>query len=56
MKENEQVDVYNYHLGEAYKKRGDKQQAIAFLTRATELANPNSDIYKKAKESLQQLN
>lgn len=56
VKENEQVDVYNYHLGEAYKKRGDKQQAIAFLTRATELANPNSDIYKKAKESLQQLN
>jgi tetratricopeptide (TPR) repeat protein len=56
VKENEQVDVYNYHLGEAYRARGDSNNAVAYLTRAVNLARPNSDIADQAKQSLRQLN
>ena len=55
VKENDQVDVYQYHLGEAYRKKGDSEKAMRHLNKAVELANPESDVAEKAKESLQQL-
>ena len=56
VKENDQVDVYNYHLGEAYRKKGDRKNAIAYLKKAIEQARPGSNIADKAKSSLQQMN
>lgn len=56
VKENEQVGVYNYHLGEAYRKKGDKDNAIAYLEKAIKQSGPNSDITRMANESLQQIN
>ena len=55
VRENEQVDVYTYHLGEAYRRKGDSENAIAYLNKAVELAGENSDIAEKAKQSLQQI-
>jgi tetratricopeptide (TPR) repeat protein len=59
VKDNEQVDIYHYHLGEAYRKKGDSEKAMAYLNKAIELSdpesNPESDIAEKAKESLRQL-
>ena len=55
VRENEQVDVYNYHLGEAYRKKGDRESATTYLQRAADLASPGSTIAKQAVESLQQL-
>jgi tetratricopeptide (TPR) repeat protein len=52
VRENEQVDVFNYHLGEAYRRKGDLENAIVYLERAMELAGPDSDITRKAKKSL----
>ncbi len=56
VKENDAVDVYNYHLGEAYRKKGDVKKATVFLKKAVDLASPGSDVASKATESLQQLN
>jgi tetratricopeptide (TPR) repeat protein len=56
VKDNDQVDVYNYHLGEAYRKKGETDNAVAYLKKAAELASPGSDIADKAKQSLQQIN
>ncbi len=55
VKENDQVDAYAYHLGEAYRRKGDSENAIAYLQKAMDLADPDSDISRKAKESLQQM-
>jgi tetratricopeptide (TPR) repeat protein len=56
IKENDQVGVYNYHLGEAYRVKGETNNAIVYLKKATELARPGSDVSNKAKQSLQQIN
>jgi FimV-like protein len=56
VKENDEVDVYSYHLGEAYRQKGDAKTETAYLNKALELARPDSDIAQKAKHSLQQLN
>jgi tetratricopeptide (TPR) repeat protein len=56
VKENDQVDVYSYHLGEAYRVKGETDNAIAYLKKAVELARPGSDIANMAKQSLQQIN
>jgi len=56
VKDNEQVDVYNYHLGEAYRVKGETDNAIAYLKKAVELAGPGSDIANQANQSLQQIN
>jgi UDP-glucose 4-epimerase len=50
------VEVYNYHLGEAYIKRGDKDNAIVSLTKAAKQAGPGWDIAVMANQSIQQLN
>ena len=56
VKEDDAVDVYNFHLGEAYRVKGDSENAKVYLTRAAGLAQPGSDVADKAKQSLQQLN
>jgi len=55
VKENAQVDVYHYHLGEAYRKKGDSENALAYLNKAAELARPGSDIAVKTKQALDRL-
>ncbi|MCP4874006.1 MAG: tetratricopeptide repeat protein [Gammaproteobacteria bacterium] len=55
VKENEQVDVYHYHLGEAYRKKGDLESARTSMKKAVDLARPGSSIAKQATESLNQL-
>ena len=54
-REYEQVDIYAYHLGEAYRRRGDSANAIAYLQKAIKLSPPGSDISTRAKQSLEQL-
>ena len=55
VREYEQVDVYHYHLGEAYRRKGDSKNAITYLQKAVDLSTPGSDIFSKAKVSLQEL-
>ena len=56
VRENEQVGVYHYHLGEAYRKKGDMENAVATLEKAVALERPGSDIANKAKQALSQIN
>jgi tetratricopeptide (TPR) repeat protein len=53
VRETPKVDIYNYHLGEAYRRKGDSENAIAYLKKAVELAAPESDVADKARQSLQ---
>ena len=55
VRENDQVDIFQYHLGEAYRRKGDTENAIAYLNQALELAESDSDTAKKAQQSLQQI-
>ena len=55
VKDNPEVDVYNFHLGEAYRKKGDSENAMVYLSKAIELSAPGSDVAEKANSSLQQL-
>jgi tetratricopeptide (TPR) repeat protein len=55
VKENGQVDVYAYHLGEAYRRKGDAENAMTYLSKAVEIAEPGSDVAVKANASLAQL-
>jgi tetratricopeptide (TPR) repeat protein len=55
VKENSQVDVYNYHLGEAYLKKGDAEKALVYLKKAVELTDSESDIAVKANQSIMQI-
>lgn len=55
VRENEQVDIYSYHLGEAYRKQGDTEKAIVYLSRAESLAAEDSDLARKARASLDEL-
>ena len=56
VKDNDQVDVYNYHLGEAYRKKGDSENAALYLNKAIKLAQSGSDIHDKASQSLEKVN
>ena len=56
VKENDAVDIYNYHLGEAYRKKGDTQKAALYLKKARDLARPGSNVASLAADSLKQLN
>jgi len=56
VKDNDEVDAYNYHLGEAYRVKGDLKNATVYLTKAGKLARPGSAIAEQANQSLQQLN
>jgi tetratricopeptide (TPR) repeat protein len=55
VKDNSEVDIYNFHLGEAYRRKGDSENAMAYLSKALELSAPGSDVAEKASSSLQQL-
>ena len=55
VKENGQTDVYAYHLGEAYRRNGDSENAMTYLSKAVEIAEPGSDVAVKANASLQQI-
>lgn len=55
VKKNDKVGVYHYHLGEAYRKKGDSSNASAYLEKAVELEKPDSDTARLAKQSLQQI-
>jgi tetratricopeptide (TPR) repeat protein len=56
VKENAQIGVYHFHLGEAYRKKGDTENAIAYLQKTVELEQPGSNLAKQAGQILQQLN
>lgn len=56
VRENEQIGIYHYHLGEAYRKKGDMENAVASLEKAISLENPGSDIGGKAKKALSRIN
>jgi tetratricopeptide (TPR) repeat protein len=55
VKDNSEVDVYNFHLGEAYRRKGDSENAMVYLSKAIELSAPGSDVAERANSSLQQL-
>jgi len=55
VRENDQVDVYNYHLGEAYLKNGNRKNALAYLTRAAEQTRPGSNVALRVAQSLERL-
>ena len=55
VEENQQVGVYHYHLGEAYRKTGNNDNAVIYLTKAVELTPPGSDVAEKANRALQQI-
>jgi uncharacterized protein (DUF2225 family) len=52
VKENDSVGVFNYHLGEAYRKQGDKDNAIVYLNKALKNSLPESEVALKARQSL----
>jgi Flp pilus assembly protein TadD len=53
LRDNETVGLYHYHLGEAYRKNGDKFEARKHLRRAIELEKPELAIAINAKKSLE---
>lgn len=55
VRENDKVDIYAYHLGEAYRRKGDSKNAITWLDKAADLAGADSNIASKARQSLQQI-
>ena len=55
MNENGQADVSRYRLGETYRKTGDSENAMTYLSKAIELADPGSDVAEKVNASLKQL-
>jgi cellulose synthase operon protein C len=55
VREYEKVDIYAYHLGEAYRRKGDTANAISYLQKAIKLAPPGSDISTRAQQALEQV-
>jgi tetratricopeptide (TPR) repeat protein len=55
VRDYDQVDVYAYHLGEAYRRKGDSKNAITYLQKAITLSVPGSDISTRAKQALDQV-
>lgn len=55
VEENDQVGIYSYHLGEAYRRKGDTENAVVYLSRAESLAADGSDVAQKARASLDEL-
>jgi tetratricopeptide (TPR) repeat protein len=52
IRENEDVGLYHYHLGEAYRKNGNSSDARIHLHRAIELESPESPVAVAANKSL----
>jgi tetratricopeptide (TPR) repeat protein len=55
VKTNSSVGAYSYHLGEAYRRRGDVDQARESLNRAIALESSDSAIATEAKKALKLL-
>jgi tetratricopeptide (TPR) repeat protein len=55
VKDNETVGVFQYHLGEAYRKKGSSFDARRHLRRAIELEGPESPIAIEAQKTLEML-
>ncbi|HKJ52559.1 MAG TPA: tetratricopeptide repeat protein [Gammaproteobacteria bacterium] len=55
VRDNDSVGVYKYHLGEAYRKKGDSENALAMLKQAAEQVTPGSDIADKIGAALEQI-
>ena len=53
LRDDEAIGLYHYHLGEAYRKNGNKFEARKSLRRAIELEAPGSPIAAEAEKSLQ---
>ncbi len=56
VKDNDSEGVYKFHLGEAYRKKGDMENAQAYLQLAAEQLPPGSDLAEQANSALQSLN
>ena len=56
VKDNDSVGVYNFHLGEAYRKKGDVENARSTLELAMRQLAPESSLAKQAKAALAELN
>jgi tetratricopeptide (TPR) repeat protein len=55
VKTNSSVGAYSYHLGEAYRRRGDLDQARESLNRAIALESSDSAIAIEAEKTLKLL-
>ena len=52
LRDEEAFGLYHYHIGEAYRKNGNKFEARKSLRRAIELEAPGSPIAAEAEKSL----
>ena len=55
VRESNDTAIYNYHLGEAYFKKGDTSKAIHYLENAIKYSKADTDISDKASQTLQQI-
>jgi len=55
VKDNQDVGIYHYHLGEAYRKKGNSFNARKHLRKAIELENPDSPVANEAQKALKLL-
>jgi len=55
VRESNDTAIYNYHLGEAYFKKGDTSKAIHYLENAIKYSEADTDISDKASQTLQQI-
>jgi tetratricopeptide (TPR) repeat protein len=53
VRENENVGVYRYHLGEALRRKGDIENATLHLNKVIEMEDAESPVAAMARESLQ---
>jgi Flp pilus assembly protein TadD len=53
VKENDNVGIYHYHLGEALRKKGDVNNARFHLNKVIELEKTGSRVAAQARKSLQ---
>ena len=53
--DNDAFGIYKYHLGEAYRKKGDTENAIVVLKQAAEQVTPGTGIADKIGAALEQI-
>jgi len=46
------VGIYSYHLGEAYRKKGDSKMALNHMQKAAELSGSNPELSRMVNESI----
>jgi tetratricopeptide (TPR) repeat protein len=55
VRENEATGIYRYHLGEAYRKKGDSENARRVFAKTIELERPGSPVAISAEKALKQV-